>query len=226
MERKKKKVSLGFTSIQLGQLQKSCPLLLWSQQKCAHWLRGHEKQQITTVGLHESARSFLFPTGDTSHLWPWIISGSTERLIFASNFYAKTFPVWFSELRKNTALVSLKSHQTVLPWEWSYPDEYFWYRSLPADICGLYSLSRQTLLNSDLQNQAEGERKTQGNLCVLLFAPEETDLFLSQQYDKLWMENDIKKDRRQTWIKQYQQILQFTFSSNDKLGKGYLLKYV
>lgn len=67
---------------------------------------------------------------------------------------------------------------------------------------------------------------TQGNLCVLLFAPEETDLFPSQQYDKLWMENDIKKDRRQTWIKQYQQILQFTFSSNDKLGKGYLLEYV
>lgn len=56
---------------------------------------------------------------------------------------------------------------SMLPWEWSYPGEYFWYRSLPADICGLCSLSRQTLLNSDLQNQAEGERMTRGELCFL-----------------------------------------------------------
>lgn len=55
----------------------------------------------------------------------------------------------------------------LLPWEWSYPGEYFWYRSLQADICGLYSLSQQTLLNSDLQNQAEGERMTLGELCFL-----------------------------------------------------------
>lgn len=43
-----------------------------------------------------------------------------------------------------------------LPWEWSYPGVYFWYHSLPADISGLCSLIRQTLLNSDLQNRAEG----------------------------------------------------------------------
>lgn len=138
----------------------------------------NEKQM--TVGRAQIC-TFLF----ISCMWRcssmiWIISGSSEPPghCFCQQYLCKNFSKVIPQEKEITALVlrtlSLKSHMpavglTMLPWEWSYPDEYFWYRSLPADICGLYSLSRQTLLNSDLQNQAEGERKNDTEWTLLLY---------------------------------------------------------
>lgn len=109
--------------------------------------------------------------------FPWLLAGWEKYHAYIQN--SRVFS-WRRQIRCSSGGVSM------LPWEWSYPDVYFWYHSLPADICGLYSLSRQTLLNSDLQNQAEGERVTWSELC-----------FLSGDWSfaksTMWQSRDVKR---------------------------------
>lgn len=133
------------------------------REQLLQWLWGKEKYDHTQVTL-----CVLFIQ--------WFNSDPRQRnhldlcpVLLLANIYAKTcmhelFPGLYSTLWNPTQTGAGASK---LPWEWSYPDEYFWCRSLPADICGLCSLSRQTLLNSDLQNRAEGDTTAQGQLCFL-----------------------------------------------------------